>query len=694
LLAVRALASLNYLDYFALKDMEFTPDIPRYQFNAAQDIDDNALSDPGYAPDVTAGDVYSSSGIVRELFDGPIDLQAMPDIPLDAETDAVDPAREIATIRQMSVLESVGHCNDETGVNVERINGFFKALGFKEISDHLIVNDDDIPAVKDAVVTAGGKFDDERSSGVYVADAGLDIVFRGKNQASFIEAYTAYGKAVGTGGMQQGFDETTFDGKFMEVGFRRWLERTYVQKAGLEPDLAGRFYTRPYHPTIWDPPEKYRRALMSNYSAMVWDILFDTQPDLLERVIASRAEDTHFESVADTIDSIRPGLYDTLRNAPWTVTSHDATLGAGVLETLMSDLNLRWSDVQRICDHGAAVQYVDEKLALYEQVHDVQLRAPVSDIPQIDPYVHMLADLKAVAPPVIEMTKMTEAEDAAAARRALLFEQIGDIHDGTGVNTERVNQFLRAIGFTTIADHLIVGPQNTNALYDAMETISDGRFTRRMRSGFYSPHFALAVIERIERPHAAIERSHAHELIHGTRGAYYGGAHFIEEGFARFFDSCYVQAAPLHIPAGKTVDRGLFNHSGRYKHVSFYNYAALALEVLSVAKPDLMETLVATRHEIGTNSYLDTVGRMIDDIKPGLYGYLMKTPYYSLPRSAEIGERLRTTMYFNYRNRLKTVMRAVGVSWGDLDDITRNGPAAQFVEARLSDHWKAEGSDT
>jgi hypothetical protein len=113
--------------------------------------------------------------------------------------------------------------------------------------------------------------------------------------------------------------------------------------------------------------------------------------------------------------------------------------------------------------------------------------------------------------------------------------------------------------------------------------------------------------------------------------------------------------------------------------MGYYSYGAIALEVMATVEPDLLEAIITAR---GTRIRpFDAVAGMIDNVRPGLYKYLLDTPYYPPHLSAETGD--WTQQYFIFRDRFKVVMKAVGVDWSDLPEIISNGPVAVQIGNKI-----------
>jgi hypothetical protein len=213
--------------------MEFTTEEPAHgPYDTVETVDETTInvglsSDSEYGN--TAADVYDSTGIIQESLDDSIVFQTTTEVACENEKADIDPAREMAHIKRRFVLEKVGHCNDETGVNVERAKRFIEAIGLHvEDSAHLIVKGDDIGMVTDTVVSVCNKPKTEDDVFDYIDELQLNIIWRPKMCPSSIEEEVVYGRVIASAAVQNELPPGSFEGKFLEVGFRRWVSRTYA----------------------------------------------------------------------------------------------------------------------------------------------------------------------------------------------------------------------------------------------------------------------------------------------------------------------------------------------------------------------------------------------------------------------------------------------------------------------------------
>lgn len=200
----------------------------------------------------------------------------------------------------------------------------------------------------------------------------------------------------------------------------------------------------------------------------------------------------------------------------------------------------------------------------------------------------------------------------------------------------------------------------------------------------YDPRLGITVVQaRPDRPEGATF-SYLHERVHSRTGIGPGLSHgtILEEGIAYRVEQTAREVfgfAPQQSrlewmsPAGLPL---------RYRGMSAgYGLAAMTIDLLVQADPDLLEALLCQ------SSAAPEIEAMIEGIRPGLYGYLMGIPR---PTHQDYARHTRL-IAMTIDERMRTVMRIVGVGHDELDDIARNGVAATHFRREVAAYERSNG---
>jgi hypothetical protein len=113
---------------------------------------------------------------------------------------------------------------------------------------------------------------------------------------------------------------------------------------------------------------------------------------------------------------------------------------------------------------------------------------------------------------------MSEAEDIAAAKRALLFEKIGHVNDETGVDMARVDRFLSSLGLTAAPHHLIINGRDEETVIKEMRAVGIKAASLKGLCGRYYSQLDLPLVRRDNLFEAQTETILFHEKVHSSRG--------------------------------------------------------------------------------------------------------------------------------------------------------------------------------
>jgi hypothetical protein len=158
---------------------------------------------------------------------------------------------------------------------------------------------------------------------------------------------------------------------FLEEGFSTWLACSYSEKTGLS-DFGDSALS-------YALPEKYLLpGHFYNYGGVGWEVLFNTQPDLLEMVIDARNNKTLQRDIAGLLDIVQPGLYDRLSTVEryGNITSYASQTKwfRDSMHVVLKGAEVQLGDLGDICREGHGAQYIAKKLAAYEVQHNYRFR--------------------------------------------------------------------------------------------------------------------------------------------------------------------------------------------------------------------------------------------------------------------------------------------------------------------------------
>jgi hypothetical protein len=290
--------------------------------------------------------------------------ETLVDLPPVIELKKMTPFEEQAAIKCADFFIEVGHYNNENGVDTDRAARFLAALGFTTQGEHLIVEDAHKAEIYKALHVVGipGKFiqraEEADPWGMYLPMIGTTVVYRGDRSDSTTESVYQHEQAHSTAGVSNDTGEKHI---FIEEGFARWVQATYDTEFGLTLDIRqaeGEHVSR-----------KYRADHVYNFGAMTWDVLFHAQPDLLDAVIDLRTNRSRLVDVAGMINSLRPGLFNTLLNVP---TYEGPRASERTMHAVMDAADVSASELPEICDNGEGVWRVAKKLAAYKARYNYQ----------------------------------------------------------------------------------------------------------------------------------------------------------------------------------------------------------------------------------------------------------------------------------------------------------------------------------
>ncbi|HZE87017.1 MAG TPA: hypothetical protein VE090_02305, partial [Methylomirabilota bacterium] len=240
------------------------------------------------------------------------------------------------------ILELTSRLHNPEGIDEERIEHFFTALGLQP-ADGVLVTDVSNRDTIDAAFKKVEGYSPQFAGGNYHHRSGLAVVYRypyAPNfvQDAYIHEYWGHG-SVATGAPStltnlirsrffkskepiQGFVGGG-KGKFLEEGFSDWATATYNAMDNLAPNSS------PYQGVLVDRsylPQKYQNFphyQFYGYGAMGWDVLIAHDPELIEPLLASRGDTEQMLEIESRIDRFHPHLFAHLRQIPQDYTDSD-----------------------------------------------------------------------------------------------------------------------------------------------------------------------------------------------------------------------------------------------------------------------------------------------------------------------------------------------------------------------------------
>lgn len=290
--------------------------------------------------------------------------------------------------------------------------------------------------------------------------------------------------------------------------------------------------------------------------------------------------------------------------------------------------------------------------------------------------------------------KLSPAEKILRRQADQLAQDLAPLHDPTGVNTERAEHFIQALGIP-LSRYAIVDAALTYEAQNALRKTSlpEDKITGR----FHGRHYPLLNYALIYKGSTyPTERTLVHELGHRSitlplpsgftilKNKILGrpfpplelgftGSSFNLESAVEMAVGSYAQ-----LLQGKTDCYSDILLPKKYERDHPYSYGSVALEALCTRTPELVDYLLTANH----NPEAVTKAKDVyDDIQPGLFEHL----------DQGLGHLNDSELCAAYENGLMRVLDATGYTCNDIPDIHAQGVVVNRVQTLLDTYTSQTG---